>query len=170
MYERILVPTDGSDGTERALEHALEAASEETTIHALSVVDRRLYLSADKDRQEKVLDSLHEESEQAVESLVEAVAADDHEVVGAVREGVPHSEIVDYAETNYIDLIVIGTHGRTGRDKLVNLGSVTERVVSNAGRPVLVVGIGPEGETGIEAAVGSEGAESADAAEAEEAE
>lgn len=165
MYERILVPTDGSDGTERALEHALEVASADTTVHVLSVVDRRIYLSADKDRQEEVLATLHEESERAVESLLDAVGDDDAETVGAVREGVPHAEIVDYAADNDIDLIVIGSHGRTGRDKLVNLGSVTERVVSDAGRPVLVVGIGPADENGIEAAVRAERSDAGSTAE-----
>ena len=153
MYDRILIPTDGSDGTERAVEHALASADEDTTIHVLSVVDRRLYLSAEKDVQEEVLETLREESDAAVEALVERIEQAGHEAVGAVREGIPHDEIGTYAEEASVDLIVIGSHGRTGREKIVNLGSVTERVLSNAGRPVLVVDIGPEDASQVEAAV-----------------
>jgi nucleotide-binding universal stress UspA family protein len=43
-----------------------------------------------------------------------------------------------------VDVIAMGTHGRTGRDRLANLGSVTERVVENAAIPALVVDIGDD--------------------------
>jgi nucleotide-binding universal stress UspA family protein len=166
MYERILVPTDGSDGTERAVEHALAAAGEGTTLHVLSVVDRRIYLSADKADQDAVLDRLHERAESAVERAVDAVG-DGVDVIGEVREGVPHAEIGTYADDHDIDLVVIGSHGRTGREKIVNLGSVTERVVSSVGRPVLVVDIGPEDAAGVDSEVSVE--DGAEAGEAEEA-
>lgn len=165
MYERILVPTDGSDGTERAIEHALASAGDETTIHALSVADRRLYLSADKDDQEEVLERLREEGERAVEAAVEQIEAAGRKAVGVVREGIPHDEIVSVADEEDIDLVVIGSHGRTGREKIVHMGSVTERVISNIGRPVLVVDIGPEDASELEASVGVE----SDHNEAEEA-
>jgi nucleotide-binding universal stress UspA family protein len=153
MYDRILIPTDGSDGTVQAVEHALASATAETTVHALSVVDRRLYLSAEKADQESVLESLHEESNRAVQEIVDAVENQNHETTAVVREGIPHDEIVSYANETDVDLIVIGSHGRTGREKIVNLGSVTERVISNVGRPVLVVDIGPEDAARLEATV-----------------
>lgn len=59
----------------------------------------------------------------------------------AIRDGVPHRVILDYADEHGADVVVMGTHGRTGRDKLTSLGSVTERVIENAKRPVLVVHI-----------------------------
>lgn len=153
MYERILVPTDGSDRTEQAIEHALASAEAGTTIHVLSVVDRRLYLSADKGDQEAVLERLREEGERAVEAAVERIDDAGYETVSAVREGIPHDEIVSYADEEDVDLVVIGSHGRTGREKIVNMGSVTERVISNIGRPVLVVDIGPEDASELEASV-----------------
>lgn len=156
MYDRILVPTDGSDGTDRAVEHALAVAADGTTVHAVSVADRRLYLSADKADQEGVLERLHEESRRAVEAVRDAVEDAGFEAVTEVREGVPHDEIVAYAGEIDADLIVIGSHGRTGREKIVNLGSVAERVVSSAGRPVLVVDIGPEDGSQLEAGVDAE--------------
>lgn len=157
MYDRILIPTDGSDGTTQAVEHALASASEETTIHALSIVDRRLYLSAGKADQDEVLETLRTESDRAVERVVDRVEEAGFDAVGVVREGIPHDEIVTYAGEADVDLIVIGSHGRTGREKIVNFGSVTERVVSNVGRPVLVVDIGPEDASQLEATVVAEG-------------
>lgn len=158
MYDRILIPTDGSDGTDQAIDHALASADEATTIHTLAVVDRRLYLSADKESQDAVLETLREESDRAVESVVDRIEEAGYEAVGVVREGIPHAEIVSYADDVDIDLIVVGSHGRTGREKIVNFGSVTDRVISNVGRPVLVVDIGPEDASQIEAAVGVEDA------------
>lgn len=59
-------------------------------------------------------------------------------VVTAVASGQPASEIVKYAAGHAIDLIVVGTHGRTGATRLL-LGSVAERVVRLAPCPVLTV-------------------------------
>jgi nucleotide-binding universal stress UspA family protein len=143
MYDDILVPTDGSDGTDETVRHAVDIATGRgATVHALSVVDRRVYLSADRDQQDAILDSLTQSAEEAVAAVKKRTSEAGVETVTAVRDGVPHSEILRYAEGEGIDLIVIGTHGRTGRDKLVNMGSVTERVVENAPQPVLVIHIG----------------------------
>jgi nucleotide-binding universal stress UspA family protein len=145
MYDDILVPTDGSAGTDDALTHALEvAAGRGARLHALSVVDRRVYLSADRDQQDAILESLTESAEEAVTAVRDRATETGVETTTAVRDGVPHSEILRYADEEGVDLIVIGTHGRTGRDKLVNMGSVTERVVENAAQPVLVVNIGDD--------------------------
>jgi nucleotide-binding universal stress UspA family protein len=103
-----------------------------------------VYLSADRDQQDAILDGMTERAEEAVDAVRERTTEAGVETVTAVRDGVPHSEILRYADEEGIDLIVIGTHGRTGRDKLVNMGSVTERVVENATQPVLVVQIGQE--------------------------
>jgi nucleotide-binding universal stress UspA family protein len=143
MYDDILVPTDGSAGTDEALTHALDIAGQRgARIHALSVVDRRIYLSADRDQQDAILESLNNSAEEAVAAVRDRAADAGVETVTAVRDGVPHSEILGYADEAGVDLVVIGTHGRTGRDKIVNMGSVTERVVENADQPVLVVHIG----------------------------
>ena len=143
MYDDILVPTDGSAGTDEALTHALDIAGQRgARIHALSVVDRRIYLSAERDQQDAILESLNNSAEEAVAAVRDRAADSGVETVTAVRDGVPHSEILDYADEAGVDLVVIGTHGRTGRDKIVNMGSVTERVVENADQPVLVVHIG----------------------------
>lgn len=138
-YERILVPTDGSDGVERALDHALRLADDhDATVHALSVVDRRLTRAAGGSGGD-LPERLRERSEEAVAAVADRVEAAGLDAVTAVREGVPDKEIVDYAAEEDVDVVVIGTYGRTGRERLVHLGSVTERVVKAADRPVFVV-------------------------------
>ena len=143
MYDDILVPTDGSEGVDEALDHALDlAANHDATVHALYIVDRRLYFAADDDDREAVRDRLEAEGADAVERIRERAEAADLDCVTEVREGYPDRDIVDYAEAMGIDVVVMGTHGRTGRDRLAHLGSVTERVVENAGCPVFVIHVG----------------------------
>jgi len=138
-YERVLLPTDGNDGVERALAHALGLARDhDAVVHGLSVVDRRLTRAAGDDA---VVERLRERSEEAVAAVTARAEAAGLDAVSAVREGVPDTEIVAYADEVDADVVVVGTHGRTGRDRIVNLGSVTERVVENADRPVFVVPI-----------------------------
>jgi nucleotide-binding universal stress UspA family protein len=140
MYDHILVPTDGSPATVNALAHAQELAGPESTIHALSVIDQRIYLAAGGDQQDAVIQFLREDAIDAVDDVVDEMPRTMN-TTEAVREGVPHRIILEYADEHDIDVIVMGTHGRTGRDQLAALGSVTERVVENARCPVLVVHI-----------------------------
>lgn len=142
MYAHILLPTDGSDESVEALDHAVAIGeAHDATVHVLYVVDKRVYLAAAKEDQDDVLESLTEEGEAAVEKAAETLRDAGLDVETAVREGIPYREILRYPDGAPIDLIAIGTHGRTGRDKLANMGSVTERVVQNASVPVLVVHI-----------------------------
>ena len=142
MYDRILLPTDGSDGTEQALSHAVEIAKgRDATIHALSVIDRRLYLAADESQKSELKSSLRDDARAAVERVADGAADAGVDCTTAVRDGVPYRVILEYAAERPVDLIVMGTHGRSGRDKLANLGSVTERVVENTDTPTLVVRI-----------------------------
>ncbi|QGN06776.1 universal stress protein [Halorhabdus sp. CBA1104] len=145
MYDTILAPTDGSSGTAATLEHAISiGADNDATIHGLYVLDRRMYLAAEKEAQDEVIDSLREDGEAALDRLRTQVADADVPIETALRKGIPHRDILRYGEEIGADLIVMGTHGRTGRDRLTNLGSVTERVVENATTPVLVVDIAEE--------------------------
>jgi nucleotide-binding universal stress UspA family protein len=142
MYDDILVPTDGSDGVDRTLEHALTLARDhDATVHALYVVDRRFELAADEDR-EDLIEKLTSRGEAAVAAVADAAEDAGVDAVTSVREGIPYKSILSYADETDIDVIVMGTHGRTGRDRLAHLGSVTDRVVENATLPVFVINIG----------------------------
>ena len=143
MYDSVLVPTDGSEGTDRTLDHAISVATDnEARLYVLSVIDKRIYLAADKEDQDDVLATLTEDAEAAVEEAGQRAREAGLDVVTEVRDGIPYREILRHIDDVGIDLVAIGTHGRTGRDRLANMGSVTERVVKNAPVPVLVVNIG----------------------------
>ncbi|RQG91419.1 universal stress protein [Natrarchaeobius halalkaliphilus] len=132
MYHDVLIPTDGSDGTRRSIVHGLTIAERfDATVHALSVVP------------EGPLGTLEsEEATPAAHRAVDHVAATAKrsglEAVTAVDHGVPHEEILSYADEHGIDMIVMGTQGRTGLDRVL-VGSVTERVVRMADVPIVTV-------------------------------
>ena len=143
MYDSILLPTDGSDGAAEALDHAIGAAEAYgADLHVVSVVDRRVVLAADADETESVEAELTEDAAAAVDDLATRATDAGIEVTTATPQGVPYREILAYADDEAVDLLVLGTHGRTGREKRLNLGSTTERIVKAAERPLLVVDIG----------------------------
>jgi len=142
MYDRILVPTDGSDGIEAVIEHALELARvHNATVHGLYVLDTATLSRMPMDTSwEAVSGMLREEAEQAL-AEIEEMAGERVTVETEMVEGAPGREIVAYAEETGIDLIVMGTHGRGGLNRLL-LGSVAERVIRSAPVPVLTYRVG----------------------------
>ena len=141
-YDRVLLTTDGSKGSHETIDHAVSLARDnDATLHVLYVVDRRRYLAADKDTQDEVIQSLEEEGEHALDDAAVTAGEAGLDVVTEMRDGIPHKTILDYADEIEADVVTMGTHGRTGRDRVANLGSVTERVVKSADVPVLVVHI-----------------------------
>jgi nucleotide-binding universal stress UspA family protein len=138
MYDDILVPTDGSDASNRALEHAVDLASQYgATIHVLYVVDAGSYASLDVGT-EMVVSALREEGETVTAAAEETVTAAGLDCRSTVVEGGVHRELLDYVAGHDVDLIVMGTHGRRGIDRYL-LGSVTERIVRTSPVPVLTV-------------------------------
>jgi nucleotide-binding universal stress UspA family protein len=143
MYDDILLPTDGSKGTTETAAHATEIArGNDATVHVLYVVDSRRYRAAESDTKDEIVRSLEVEGERALEDLEIDLQDAGLAVETEMRDGIPHREIVDYVEEADIDLVTMGTHGRTGRDRVQNPGSVTDRVVADVHVPVLVVDIG----------------------------
>jgi nucleotide-binding universal stress UspA family protein len=143
MYETILFPTDGSDESLRALEHALDVAhAYDATLHALYVVDTGYpYVEAEGGAVDlsPVSAALRTEGERALEQIETRAERAGTAFVGATREAsLVHRAITDYAAEHGVDLIVMGTHGRRGFDRWL-LGSVTERVIRTADAPVLTV-------------------------------
>jgi nucleotide-binding universal stress UspA family protein len=137
MYDRILLPTDGSDATNPAVEQAIGLARETgAELHVLYVVEDIPYAPEMMD--DRVEDQLRSIGEEALDEIQERADEEGVEVVAALREGAPHNSILSYADEEDIDAIVMGTHGRSGLDRYL-LGSVTERVVRTADVPVLTV-------------------------------
>ncbi len=142
MYDEILLPTDGSTGTVDAMEHALTVAGDQDArIHVLYVLDKRLFTAADAENKDEIRQSLEEEAEVALDDARVRIEDEGIECTTTSIEGIPHREILGYADEAGLDLIVMGTHGKTGPERVANLGSTTERVVQNADLPVLVVDI-----------------------------
>ncbi|QCJ48069.1 universal stress protein [Haloprofundus sp. MHR1] len=138
MYDRILLPTDGSEAAEAAAPDAFELAETYgAEIHVLYVVDTRTLATVDLGA-ERVLTMLEEEGDAAVERLRSRAEDAGLDVVTAVESGSPASIIVDYSEDHDVDLVVMATHGRRGLDRYL-LGSVAERVVRGSDAPVLTV-------------------------------
>lgn len=143
MYDDILVPTDGSTGTRRAVEHAVNLAGRYgARLHALYVVDTGYqYAGAEDDFIDwgAVIEGDTAYGETAVGAVADEAAAAGVETVTAIRESPQvYRAILDYAEDENIDLIAMGTHGRRGLGRMF-LGSVTERVVRTSDVPVLTV-------------------------------
>jgi nucleotide-binding universal stress UspA family protein len=136
-YRRILVPTDGSECANIALDLAIEMAAETgATIDLLSVVFAT-EIGADEET-DRLIDRLVDNAALRLESLAERATARGVEVRMAVEVGAVHDEITEYAEAADVDLLVMGTHGRSGEPRAL-LGSVTERVLRTAPAPVLTV-------------------------------
>jgi nucleotide-binding universal stress UspA family protein len=139
MYETILVPTDGSEGANAAVQHAVDIAGKyDATLHALYVVDVRMSpISTEMDRDE-VIQLIDRSGERPTAPVLDRAERKGIPATEAIRLGVPHGIIRDYVDENEIDLVVMGTHGRTGLEHAL-LGSTTERTVRTVDVPVLTV-------------------------------
>ncbi|MDR5674077.1 Nucleotide-binding protein, UspA family [Halalkaliarchaeum sp. AArc-CO] len=138
MYDRILIPTDGSPAAEAAIEHAIDIAEKyDATVHALFVVDGAAYSTLEAGA-EIVMEALESEGKRAVERIAEIADDAGLDCETSVVSGTAYRSIREYIDDHDIDLVVMGTHGRRGIDRYL-LGSVTERVVRTSDVPVLTV-------------------------------
>jgi nucleotide-binding universal stress UspA family protein len=143
MYDSVLLPTDMSAGVDRAIEHAIDAAGRyDAALHVLYVVDAEAYSSYPGDEYVHEFEGLESALERAGRDAVEAIAdrarAADIETTTAIRHGIPHEEILAYADEADVGVVVIGSKNRPGEYRRL-LGSVAERVARMAERPVTVV-------------------------------
>lgn len=135
--ESLLVPFDGSKSGLAAVDHALDlAASTEGGVSFLNVVNHATIAGAETSAG-TVIDALEEAGERIVETAAGRARKRGVNVNDTtVRIGSPFRTIVEYADRNDIDGIVMGTHGRSGIDRFL-LGSVTERVIRQTDVPVI---------------------------------
>ncbi|WP_408957936.1 universal stress protein [Natrinema sp. 74] len=136
MYQDLLLATDGSDPARRATDHAVELAAQlDATLHVVSVSESGPQA---EDKEDRLRHDPDDEAATAAEEAAEAADREGVEVTTDIRHGVPQEQIVDFAETNPVDMIVVGTAGRSGLDHLIS-GSVAEEIVRNAPVPVVTV-------------------------------
>lgn len=134
---RILVPLDGSEQSEQALEYALGTFldAEFTVLHVGRGVESR---PVTPDHIEKWEEQQREQAEAIFEDARAVAAEHDVELQTESARGRASQEIVEYAEEHDVDAIVMGSHGRSGAARIL-LGSVAEKVVRRAPVPVMVV-------------------------------
>ena len=144
MYDTVVIPTDGSEHSVQAAERGLALARRYgSTPHVISIVDvqRAAGLFSAGGISNEFVDQVEAAGREAVRAI-EEIARDEDAVRSAVVQGslwkAPSAGILEYATDHDADLIVIGTHGRTGLDRTL-AGSVTERVVRSSSVPVLTV-------------------------------
>ncbi len=138
--KKILCPVDHSECSYLALKYAISLAlKDEAKLYLMHVIDSRLYDTeiykfSPYKLNEADMSKIHED---LIESLPEGTT-DVLKVETIVVKGIPFHEIINAATEINADIIVIGTHGRTGLSHMM-IGSVVEKVVRKAPCPVLTV-------------------------------
>ena len=141
MYEKILLPTDGSDFANNAAKHALFIASKiGAQVIAVSIVENG-FVSA-LPLEENVLEIeelLKSDCEKNLEQF-KAIAESEYDVdiKYVIGEGSPAKAILEIAKEEEVDLIVVGSSGKSGFDKFI-MGSVADKIVNSAECAVLVI-------------------------------
>jgi nucleotide-binding universal stress UspA family protein len=145
MYQKILVPLDGSEVSECSLEHvkAIASGCHVPSVILVQVIEPKyetssirvmlgegFILQAEKREKEDVLSYLNSICEEMIRSGINVEV----EVLG----GYPADSILDYAEKHGVDLIIMSTHGHSGIARWA-LGSVADKVIHNSRVPVLMV-------------------------------
>ncbi|MDR3452735.1 MAG: universal stress protein [Rhodoferax sp.] len=143
MFKHILVPVDGSPTSELAIDKAASLAKAfGSAVTAIYVIDPYPFTGVGTDYaygQAQYLSAATAEANEAIKGAKQAFEAAGIAVKTALVEGhTVYKGILQTAESSGVDLIVLGSHGRRGIEKLV-LGSVAQRVLSHAHVPVLVV-------------------------------
>jgi nucleotide-binding universal stress UspA family protein len=138
MYERILIPADGSKDAERGVDHGIElAAALGATVHALYVVEEGGNPWS-SETMENQTDRARQYGQEILDDVADQATAAGVECVTEVQVGPRvHQKIVDYAEEEDVDLIVMGSgyRGRFGN----LLGSTAEKVLQSSRAPVTTI-------------------------------
>lgn len=140
--KKILFAADFSEGSKNALPYAVDLAKRYGArlymVHVLFDVAK----TAGWYVPHMSMDTVYKDMEQAARGELEKTFIDEmrgfKEIEHVVLKGIPYEEIVKFAADNKADLIVLGTHGRRGIDRML-FGSTAEQVVRNASCPVMSV-------------------------------
>ena len=141
--KKILIPIDGSESSMEALRYASSFAGEfNITIYLMAVIEphhgmydayaEQIILAQ---RESEIISVVNERLEETKKKAKEMGIQN---TITVTRVGTPYAKIIEIAEEEEIDLIVMGTHGRSGIAHFL-IGSVTEKVIRTAPCPVLVI-------------------------------
>ncbi|MFD1587401.1 universal stress protein [Halorientalis brevis] len=133
----VLVPTDGSEGATRALRTGVDLAKATgATLHVLTVVETA---SLGFDARSMLKDEeLESNATETITEATDVAEASLDDVRSSIRHGRPYREIRAYVDDNDVDLIAMGTHGRTDFSRYL-LGSVANKLLRSSPVPVLTV-------------------------------
>lgn len=147
ILKKILCPVDHSECSYLALKYAISLAlKDEAKLYLMHVIDTRLYDTEIYKFSPYKIDEVDIDMSKIREDLMKSLpegTTDVLDVETIIVKGVPFHEIVNAAAEISADIIVIGTHGRTGLSHVV-MGSVAEKVVRKATCPVLTVRMPPQ--------------------------
>ncbi len=140
----ILFPTDFSEGSNEALNYAVDLANRYGAklylIHVIYDIAKGSGWYVPHISMDQMYKDIEEGAKKELERFGNQELGGLKNVERTVIKGVPHEEIINFAKNNKIDLIVIGTHGRKGLDRIL-FGSTAAQVVRFAPCPVLTVRI-----------------------------
>lgn len=141
--KKILYPTDFSESSLAALPYALSFARDfKARLILMHVVNEQIFsegLSLPRlSAPEALGQELAAEADRQLRMLIPAGERAGLDVEHVILRGMPFLEVIRYAKANDVDLIVIGTHGRSGMEHII-FGSTAEKVVRKAPCPVLSV-------------------------------
>ena len=141
--KKILFPTDFSETSEEAARYAISFAREfKAKAYVLHVVNEKIFTEGYNLPRVVSRESLEEEmaaeAKKRLKTLIPSEDAEGLDWEPVIRQGEPFLEIIRFAKEEDIDLIVIGTHGRSGFEHII-FGSTAEKVVRKAPCPVLSV-------------------------------
>jgi len=140
--KNILVPTDFSDFSDKALQKAVDIASQNKgKIYLLHVVDKIVQCAIDYCIDYSLAEQIEQQSvkyaEERLKKEASAVSANGVEIISDVVKGDTYETILKEQKDKAIDLIVIASHGKTGL--IHHLGSIADKVVRGVKCPVLLV-------------------------------
>ena len=140
--KKILFPTDFSEGALSALPYAVELAKKYgAKLYMLHII-YDVATASGWYVPHASFDEMYKELEAGAKKELERFGLEQRrdlkDIEYSVIRGIPYAEILKFAKGKDIDIIVIGTHGRKGIDRVL-FGSTAERVVRNAECPVLTV-------------------------------
>ena len=140
--KKILFPTDFTEGALAALPHAVDLAKSYKATLCLLHVIYDMSMATGLNIPHVSVDALYDEMEKDAKKELENFGGEFREglkdVECSVVRGVPYEEILKFAKEKGVDLIVMGTQGRSGLDRVI-FGSTAEKVVRNSDCPVLTV-------------------------------
>ncbi len=140
VFTNILVAIDGSDAGQRAFFRAVEEAKVwNARLHVVYVVETGLFSSLPADNTVEIMFRvLEKEGNAALEQAKKYATDKGVTVITHMKQGHPRSEIVSLADKEKVDLIVVGSHGKSQADRLL-IGSVSTHIVTHSKVTTMVV-------------------------------